>query len=103
MQNAFKLQRELQADMPLNKQVIPSSHNSAIAKAYGYGLWEEAATTLINQYTHLNTIVYIANQQFTLHDQMNFGIRALELDTHWFVIFYRYIEMSYLMTLINRY
>jgi hypothetical protein len=84
MQNAFELQRELQADMPLNKLVIPSSHNSAIAKAYGYGLWEDAATQLINKYTHLNTIVYIANQQFTLTDQMNMGIRALELDTHWF-------------------
>lgn len=84
MQNAFALQRDLQADMPLNKLVIPSSHNSAIAKAYGYGLWEEAATRLINKYTPLNTVVYIANQQFTLTDQMNMGIRALELDTHWY-------------------
>jgi hypothetical protein len=83
--NVLSFQQKLQRNLPLNYVVFPSTHNSAIAKAYGYGLWEDAITEWLNNVSSsFKTRVYVANQQFSLTDQFRMGIRAFELDTHWY-------------------
>lgn len=49
------------------------------------GLWEDIVTEWLNNISSsFHTRVYIANQQFSLTDQFRMGIRAFELDTHWY-------------------
>mgnify|MGYP001139188239 FL=1 len=87
-------------DTPLNFVSLPASHNAAITKATGVGLeedWLNAQLNPLDIWVNLPTLlsslflfltltsqVYIANNQFSLTDQMNMGIRHLELDIHWF-------------------
>jgi len=83
LQYALKTQTELQWDTPLNYTVLPGTHNSCISKAYGHGLEETVWTEWVKLFFNGEEVV-IANQQFSLTDQMNFGVRHIELDAHWF-------------------
>ena len=79
----MKTQRKLLNNQPINYVYLPGSHNSAIAKAHGYGLEENYLTSLV-QSLDSSWVVYIANQQFALTDQLNMGVRHIELDIHWY-------------------
>jgi len=104
LKNAFKTQRKLLDNQMINYVYLPGTHNSAITKAYGYGLEEDYLSALI-QTIDPTSVVYIANQQMSIYDQLNFGIRHLELDIHWFEGEIRMchaggIELDYLNDLI---
>lgn len=79
----MRTQLEIQLDVPLNYVNFAGSHNSAIARATGFGIEEQGIQKLVEPYFGNNTRVFIANQEFSLTDQMNMGLRQLELDTHW--------------------
>jgi len=81
---ALKTQREIQYDVPLNRVSMPSTHNSAITMADGYGLSEDFFNGLVHLISS-DWQVYIANQQLGLTDQYNLGVRHFELDIHWWV------------------
>jgi hypothetical protein len=83
LKNAMQTQIALQLDTPLNYVNFAGSHNSAIARAYGFGIEEQGIQKLVTPYFGNSSRVYIANQEFSLTDQLNMGLRHLELDTHW--------------------
>eukprot|EP01121_Diplochlamys_sp_Union-15-3_P008214 TRINITY_DN2166_c0_g1_i1.p1 TRINITY_DN2166_c0_g1~~TRINITY_DN2166_c0_g1_i1.p1 ORF type:complete len:503 (-),score=66.92 TRINITY_DN2166_c0_g1_i1:73-1581(-) len=80
---ALQTQKEIQMGIPLNYTVLPGTHNSAISKAYGYGV-EETSWTYWLQFFYPEDEVIIANQPFSITDQLNFGVRHIELDSHWY-------------------
>jgi len=62
--NTLRLQRELQADLPINRLAVLGSHNAFNNISDGYPF---------------------TNQEFSITDQLNMGIRRLSLDVHyWF-------------------
>ncbi|HVG58586.1 MAG TPA: RICIN domain-containing protein [Hyalangium sp.] len=66
--NALRLQRELQAGLPLNQLTLLGGHNAFNNRNDGYSRggeqWE--------------------NQIYSATDQLRMGIRTLSLDVHWF-------------------
>eukprot|EP00929_Paragymnodinium_shiwhaense_P024276 TRINITY_DN14993_c0_g1_i3.p1 TRINITY_DN14993_c0_g1~~TRINITY_DN14993_c0_g1_i3.p1 ORF type:complete len:227 (+),score=29.27 TRINITY_DN14993_c0_g1_i3:67-747(+) len=80
-QRALKLQNALQFDERIARHTFPGSHNSAISLGYGFGIEMDGIEKL------LNTTLYKTDdlgegvcQSFTLTDQLNFGLRHLEID-----------------------
>ena len=78
---ALELQRALAYDEPLARNTFIGSHNSAISLAYGYGIESDGVHALTN------TSVYGGDDlgegvcaSFTLTDQLNMGLRHLEID-----------------------
>lgn len=83
--SALAYQRRLQRDDPLVVTELPSTHNSAISEAYGYGIEKYFISALgggldTNQGDDVGTGVC---QHLTLVDQLNMGIRHLEVDVWW--------------------
>mmetsp|Transcript_9479 Transcript_9479/g.13059 ORF Transcript_9479/g.13059 Transcript_9479/m.13059 type:complete len:539 (+) Transcript_9479:64-1680(+) len=83
LKQSLKTQRKLLDDVPFNYWYLPGTHNTAIAKSDRYGLEEDYLTSILNLVDPLS-VVYIANQQFSIIDQLNMGIRFLEIDIHWY-------------------
>ena len=79
--HALWTQRLIARDLPLNEYPFIGSHNSFNDRADGYGmddLW-------IDNYTSKYGERFIwAQQEYTMTDQLNLGIRELHLDPHWF-------------------
>jgi hypothetical protein len=74
---ALALQRGLDADAPLIEEQIPHTHNTFNASVYSIPTDGSAPSyypTLTNQ---------DPNQVYSISDQMNMDIRAIELDLHW--------------------
>lgn len=61
--HALRLQRELQADLPLNQLTVLGGHNAFNNSTDGY---------------------LFPNQQYSITDQLRLGARALALDVHWY-------------------
>lgn len=66
LDRALTLQHRLDRDVPLVDALLPHTHNSANSTAY-----EPSLSTLD------------ANQVVTVTDQLELGMRAIELDIHW--------------------
>jgi hypothetical protein len=78
---ALQLQRNLQFDERLARHTLIGSHNSAISLAYGYGIEEDGFETLLNQTLYTNDdLGEGVDGSFTLTDQLNMGLRHLEVD-----------------------
>lgn len=60
------------------------THNSAITAAYGFGV-EDAfySTILASSYLQFNEVRTLS-QYFSITDQLNLGVRHIELDIHYF-------------------
>lgn len=67
LKNALELQSQIDADLPLNEATFIGTHNSYNAKAY--------------QNSFLRYID--PNQNLSIYDQLEEGIRSIELDAHW--------------------
>lgn len=80
----LRFQHELNMDTPLDWLVLPSSHNSAISFADGYGWFQSELSDMTQLAFGKQYKVQISNQWISLTDQLNSGIRSLELDTHWY-------------------
>jgi hypothetical protein len=67
VQEALKLQREIDLYAPLNEATFIGTHNSYNSKSYA-----------------LRILRYIdPNQLLSINDQLNAGVRSLEFDVHW--------------------
>ncbi|HEX4902882.1 MAG TPA: hypothetical protein VFV42_08740, partial [Acidimicrobiales bacterium] len=66
LDRALTLQHRLDRDVPLVQALLPHTHNSANSTAY-----DPSVSTLD------------ANQVVTVTDQLDLGMRAIELDVHW--------------------
>ncbi len=64
---AVNLQTRLDKYAPINKATVPLAHNAFNSAAY------------------MTTLSYLdPNQEMSMLNQLNVGIRALELDAHWY-------------------
>ncbi|XP_063953460.1 uncharacterized protein LOC129256211 [Lytechinus pictus] len=81
LQYALKTQRELQIDATFDQFIMLDSHNSFQARAYGlrYG----ANDTCVWPPPYPENCTSIANHEFTIIDQLNLGIRGIEID-NWY-------------------
>lgn len=76
---ALYTQRELQIDEPFNKVSFLDAHNAYNNRADGYGKNDTCAWP-----PPYNELCFgFANQEFSITDMLNMGIRAVELD-NWF-------------------
>eukprot|EP01117_Protostelium_nocturnum_P016735 TRINITY_DN668_c0_g1_i4.p1 TRINITY_DN668_c0_g1~~TRINITY_DN668_c0_g1_i4.p1 ORF type:complete len:607 (-),score=196.55 TRINITY_DN668_c0_g1_i4:94-1914(-) len=82
---SLNFQRKIYEKLPLNEVPFLATHNSFNNRADGYG--EDNGDLLINKFLKIlfgpdYTWIY-AQQEYTMTDQLNIGIRALHLDPHW--------------------
>ncbi|KCV73264.1 hypothetical protein H696_00806 [Fonticula alba] len=81
---ALRTQRKLQWDRPFSLKELPTSHNSAITRAYGFGVEEEGLhKVLMPYYGEEKSHVTIANQRYSVIDQLKMGFRHLEIDVYY--------------------
>ena len=85
IQNSLTFQRQLQRNDKLVYFEMPSSHNSGIAEAEGFGIEKYFVSALyggtnLDQGDDLHEGVC---QYLSLTDQLNMGIRHLEIDVWW--------------------
>ena len=75
------LQRALTYDDRLARHTLIGSHNSAISLAYGFGIEMDGFETLLNKTLYDNdNLGEGVDSSFTLTDQLNMGLRHLEID-----------------------
>lgn len=82
IRDAIQLQNNMSYQMPFCYLTLPGSHNSAIDMANGYGI-DDIVYTDVLKYLDSSWFLRSNNQYFSLTDQLNFGVRFIELDTHW--------------------
>lgn len=77
LQFALKTQREIQLDEPVNRVQFLGAHNAFNNKASGYGIFDNCDWPI-----KANGLwcIALANQEFSLTDQLNMGVRHLEID-----------------------
>eukprot|EP00823_Brevimastigomonas_motovehiculus_P009110 TRINITY_DN8792_c0_g1_i1.p1 TRINITY_DN8792_c0_g1~~TRINITY_DN8792_c0_g1_i1.p1 ORF type:complete len:506 (+),score=74.26 TRINITY_DN8792_c0_g1_i1:45-1562(+) len=82
---ALRTQRSLTMDLPLYRTFFPGTHNSAISQAYSIGIEGNGLGDFIKpEYAAKNEcLVLIADQPYSMTDQLNMGIRALEIDVNY--------------------
>ena len=73
---ALKTQRELQIDIPINLVQVLGAHNSYNNRASGYGDLDDC------HWPHQtdDVCIALANQEFSFTDQLNMGVRNMEID-----------------------
>lgn len=78
-------QQKLQMDDPLVIVEFPGTHNSAISEAYGYGIEKYFISALGNgiDEDQGDDVGVGVCQYMSLIDQMNLGIRHVEVDVWW--------------------
>lgn len=78
-------QQYLQLDDPLVVNEIPGTHNSAISEAYGYGIEKYFISALGNglDEDQGDDVGVGVCQYLSLIDQLNMGIRHIEVDVWW--------------------
>ncbi len=76
LQFALKTQRELQIDVPVNHVQVLGAHNSFNNRASGYGDLDDCHWPLRAD----DVCISLANQEFSFTDQLNMGVRHLEID-----------------------
>ena len=77
LQFALKTQRELQIDIPVNYVQVLGSHNSQNNRASGHGNFDGCHWPLRADDVWC---ISLANQEFSFTDQLNMGVRSLEID-----------------------
>ena len=76
LQFALKTQRELQIDVPVDHVQVLGAHNSYNNRASGYGDLDDCHWPLRTD----DVCISLANQEFSFTDQLNMGVRNLEID-----------------------
>ena len=76
LQFALKTQRELQIDVPVDHVQVLGAHNSYNNRASGYGDLDDCHWPLRID----DVCISLANQEFSFTDQLNMGVRNLEID-----------------------
>ena len=86
--NAVRLQARLARTLPLCFSFMLGTHNSAISLADGYGNLDPVYQSLFKyvKWTSKDfstALLRTNNQWLSLTDQLNLGVRVVEIDTHW--------------------
>lgn len=76
LQFALKTQREIQMDVPVNHVQFLGAHNAYNNRASGYGDLDDCHWPLKAD----DVCISLANQEFSFTDQLNMGVRHLEVD-----------------------
>ena len=76
LQYALKTQRELQIDIPVNRVQFLGAHNAFNNRASGYGDLDDCQWPVKDD----EVCISVANQEFSFTDQLNMGVRHLEID-----------------------
>ena len=86
LQNALALQRKLAYRRNVCSATLPGTHNSAINLADGYGVEDHVFEGYLRYFAWFEKgmTVHTNDQLFSLTDQLNMGVRFIELDIHWF-------------------
>ena len=86
--NAVRLQARLARTLPFCFSCFFGTHNSAISLADGYGNLDPSYQAFFKyvkwasaDFSH--SVLRTNNQWLSLTDQLNLGVRVVELDTHW--------------------
>jgi hypothetical protein len=86
--NAVRLQARLARSLPFCFSCFFGTHNSAISLADGYGNLDPSYQALFkyvkwasSDFSH--SVLRTNNQWLSLTDQLNLGVRVVEIDTHW--------------------
>nr|XP_054750591.1 uncharacterized protein LOC129256403 [Lytechinus pictus] len=82
LQNTLRTQMDVQLDLPFNYVQFLDAHNSYNTRPYGY-LYGANDSCLWPPPYNPSLCTGIANQEFSLTDLLNMGIRAIELD-NWY-------------------
>ncbi|KAL0476886.1 hypothetical protein AKO1_005633 [Acrasis kona] len=72
----------LQKDVPVNRAQLMATHNSFNTRADGCGLEDNLLRKLLRYFSDDLDIV-IAQQEFSMYDQMSFGVKVIMLDPHY--------------------
>ncbi len=85
---AHKLQNSLAASIPFCYSSWLGTHNSAITLADGYGNLDPMYQSMFDYIKWVipegsSSLLRTNDQWFSLTDQLNMGVRLLEIDTHW--------------------
>lgn len=92
MRAAIKAQAALARSAPYCHAVLPGTHNSAITAADGYGVLDQYFTSLLDSKVLPDSIqdkaggesyINTANQLLSLTDQMELGVRIVEMGAWW--------------------
>lgn len=84
LNSTLTYQRKLANNKQLCYAQVPSTHNSAITLADGYGNRDQLFNLNLNSaksYSYLKT----NNHALSITDQLNIGMRWVEIDTHYFL------------------
>ena len=73
---ALKTQREIQMDEPVNQVQFLGAHNAFNNRASGYGDLDDCHWPIKTD----EVCISLANQEFSFTDQLNMGVRHLEID-----------------------
>ncbi|POM63140.1 hypothetical protein PHPALM_27604, partial [Phytophthora palmivora] len=80
---AITYQRNLSYTETLCYAEIPATHNSVITQARGYGNRDQLFNAKLNA-SNTESYMRTSNQFLSLTDQLDLGVRFLELDVHYF-------------------
>ncbi|KAG3142895.1 hypothetical protein PI126_g14850 [Phytophthora idaei] len=80
---AITYQRNLSYAETLCYAEIPATHNSVITQAHGYGNRDQLFNVKLNA-SNSNSYMRTSNQFLSVTDQLDLGVRFLELDVHYF-------------------
>eukprot|EP00644_Phytophthora_capsici_P009427 jgi/Phyca11/15416/fgenesh1_pg.PHYCAscaffold_13_\ len=80
---AITYQRNLSFAESLCYAEIPATHNSVITQARGYGNRDQLFNAKLNA-SNADSYMRTSNQFLSLTDQLDLGVRFLELDVHYF-------------------
>ncbi|KAJ0404860.1 hypothetical protein ATCC90586_007810 [Pythium insidiosum] len=86
LQHALALQRRLAYRRNFCHARLPGTHNSAINMADGYGIEDHVFQGYLQYFSWFKQgmEVHTNDQLFSLTDQLQMGVRFIELDVHWF-------------------
>jgi len=87
--NAVRLQARLARSLPLCYSTWFGTHNSAISLSDGYGNLDPLYQALFKYFKWAapdisHSRLRTNNQWLSLTDQLNLGVRVIEIDAHWF-------------------
>jgi hypothetical protein len=83
--HALATQRALAARLPLCYAPLLGTHNTAITMADGYGALDASFQALFSwvRWVRPGAPLRTNDQWLSVTDQLNLGVRAVELDVHW--------------------
>lgn len=102
---AIAFQQHIQMNRSIDNMQIPSTHNSHIDYADGHELWQRDLTKFVQQIDP-HQLVHLTNQWITVTDQMELGIRGIELDVHFYAgklrICHAGVKIQWVDDMVNR-